>query len=434
MKDIFSPIFLISLLLLSISHALDITNYRVLQPFVILAFLLAGAFYALKKLKLSYALIALSIGLLLTCQFVKEKNDYYRVKESFTPQEQYITIEGKLKTFPEINRDHSVIFLETKSLEFNRKKISGSFNIRIKVKGNLKDFYRGDTIAISAKVYKTTLNKNFYPNPIENYLLVRKNHFNGYCKSSLMVSLVKRTSLSWRLIGAWRNKIREAIEKDGGDKKRVFLQAILIGERGTLTPDQEDQLLNAGVYHLLAISGAHIGIIALFSLWILEFIKVPIKKRYIITAVVLIIFLVLSGFKISAERAVFMIILIFIARLLDLDFNIFNIISFCGLILLARNPAEFLDAGFILTFTLSAAIVMGRSIFLPLLNKLKFFKSERHSQPDTDFVPEVAKSGWNEKIRGFLSRLWQNTRNKAPRYIAELLSANFSASLISLPL
>jgi competence protein ComEC len=434
LKNIFSPIFLTSLLLLAAAHYLDITNYHVFQPFVLIIFLLSLVLYALKKFKAGYVLIALSIGLLLTTQFIKEKDAYYQLNRFPVPSDQYISIAGKLKNFPGIKTDHSVIFLETESLEYNRRKFFKTFNIRIRVNGDLKDFYRGDRIAISARVYPTSLNKNFFPNPIENYLLARKNHFSGYCKSTRMVSLVKRTSFFWRMIGAWRNKIRAVIERNGVDEKGVFLQAVLIGERGKLTDDRQDQLLNAGVFHLLAISGAHIGIIALFSLGFLKFLRVPFKQRHIITAVLLIIFLVLSGFKISAERAVLMAIFIFIARILYLDINIYNIISFCGLVLLARNPGEFLDAGFILTFTLTAAIVMGRKIFLPLFHQLRMFIRRWRIQPGKEFALEMAKNGKDEEKRCFFSKLLQRIRDKAPAYIGELLSANFSASLMALPL
>lgn len=374
---------------------------------------------------------------------MKEKDIYFQLKRFPVPQDQYITIEGKLKSFPEIKTDHSVIFLETISLEYNRKKFFKTFTIRFKVNGDLKDFYRGDTITISARVYKTSLNKNFFPNPIENYLLVRKNHFNGYCKSARMVSLVKRTSFSWKMIGDWRNKIREAIESYGKDEKGIFLQAILIGERGKLTESQENQLLNAGVFHLLAISGAHIGIIALFSLGILKLLKVPFKQRYILTAVILIIFLVLSGFKISAERAVLMAIFIFIARIFYLDINIYNIISLCGLLLLARNPAEFLDAGFILTLTLTAAIVMGRKIFIPLIEQFRDMIKRWLIQPEKVFRQELEKKSKKDDSKkddseeekcDFFCKLLQEIRQRVPPYIAELVSANFSASLMALPL
>jgi ComEC/Rec2-related protein len=486
MKNIFTPIFLFSLFMLFISHSLGMMNYQVIQLTAVIAAIMAALSYGIKKFKLSYGLITLAFGLLITTQFIKEKNEYYHITQSpiiTAAQGQYVSIEGKLTAFPEIETEHSELLLETRSIEFQKKKFFKPFNIRIRVKGNLKELYKGDIIAIDSRIYAHNFNRNFYRNPMEDYVLVRKTHFNGYCKSARMVTVLEKTSLVWQIIGAWRNKIRHAIEKkyreplanaeekEKLDKKGVFLQAILIGERGKLTNDQRENLLQSGVYHLLAISGAHIGIIALFSLGMLKLLRVPFKKRYILTALVLIVFLVLSGFKISAERAVLMAIFIFVARILYLDINIFNIISLCGLFMLARNPAEFLDAGFILTFTLTAAIVVGRRVFLPLLNKI-FVDPFSENVSDNDDVDNEERSkktpmGLDARhpiqwlcraiksfcggSRGAVSCSKHNTSSllckrsvtlcatqwglaAGGKWMGEFLSANFSASLAALPL
>ena len=395
---------MVSLLLLNVGHHLNGIDGVIIHPMMIVSFFTAIGFFILKKFKLSYFFIVLSIGLLITAQFLKEKDEFYRVTQSPVPGKEYITIDGTLKTFPEIGPEHSFLYLESNYLEYHRKKIFKNLSLRIKVKGNLQHLCRGDHIIINARIYKSRFNRNFFPNSMENYVLYKNIHFNGYCKSARMVTPGEKGPLVWQIIGKWRNKIRGVIEKKYAsestntgvelDRKGVFLQAILLGERGKLGNPQKEQLLSAGVYHFLAISGAHIGIIALFSLVFLKFLKVSSRKRYIITALLLILFLVLSGFKVSAERAVLMAILIFIARILYLEIDIFNIISLCGLIILIRNPSQFLDAGFILTFTLTAAIAAGRRIFLPLMEKLK----------------------------------------KLPRSIKEILSANVSASIAALPL
>jgi competence protein ComEC len=150
-------------------------------------------------------------------------------------------------------------------------------------------------------------------------------------------------------------------------------------------------LIGSGVFHLLAISGANIAMLALFSLLLCGWLHVPFKARYLITSLLLLLFLVISGFDISAQRAVLMGLLLFAARAWFMDVQLSNIISFCGLLLLVFNPAQFLDPGYILTFALTAALLIGRRIFLPLLKKL-------------------------------------------PRYAAELLTADLSASLLALPL
>jgi len=396
-KNPFSAIFLTSLLLLTTTHHLNITVYQTEKYLALALFLGALLLFRFKKYKASYIFITLALSLLLTTHFIKQKQSFFQHQQLSLPSGQYIHIQGTLSTFPEIRHDHSIIFLNTQSFEYNKKKIDESVNVRIKVNGNLKDFYKGDLISINANVYRPSFNRNFFPNPYENYQLVHKNHFNGYCKSARLVTRIKNAPFFWHLIGSWRNKIREVIDKYSHPKRGVFLLAVLIGERGQLTQNQEEELLNAGVFHLLAISGAHIGIIAFLCLGIFKFLSVSLRNRYMITAVILILFLMLSGFKISAERAVLMALLIFIARILALDIEIFNIISFSGFLMLTINPAQFLDAGFILTYTLTAAIVLGRRIFLPLLEKWDFL-------------------------------------TKKPFQLGELLSANLSASLLALPL
>ncbi len=401
MKDIFSPIFLLSLLLLALSYTSGICS-GIVQPVCLITFFASLILYYFKKYKLSYLFIALSIALLVSFSFLKDKENFYDTAAFAVPQNEYISLEGRLKNFPEIEQEHSVIFLETDILEFKRKRVALSINVRLKVKGDLRCLNKGDRIGISAKLYHDNLNRNFFANPFENYRLYKGIHFYGYCKSARMVTVLKKTHIAYRLIGQWRNKIREAIERKyrrpGGGicAKGVFLEAVLIGDRGRIGHEQQDELLAAGVFHLLAISGAHIGIIALFLLFFFKALKIPYEARYITTGLFLILFLVLSGFRISAQRAVFMALLIFIAKILYLDVHIFSIISFCGLFLLFKNPAEFLDPGFVLTFTLTTTIVTGRRIFLPLMQNYRF--------------------------------------KKIPTAFKELVSANFSASLIALPL
>ncbi len=413
MKNLFTPIFLGTLAMLALVHHLDIIGYEIVHSLLIFFIVAALVFYYFKKYTHGYILIALAIVLLITGQFIKEKETFYQIIETTAtiPDDRAISLFGQLKDYPEIHPDHSVIFLHAYNLEYQQKKIAVSFNVRIEVNGNLVYLNRGDHIIIDTRMYRNTGNKNVFTNPIENLLLLKRTHFNSFCKSAQLITLAAPAPWFWRVIGTWRNQIRQTIEKKYRnnttpsveesvlDKKGVLLLAMLLGDRGELEDLQKEQLINAGIYHLLAISGAHIGIIAIGCLALLKLVNVSFRKRYILTALVLIVFLVLSGFKISAERAVIMAILIFIAKILYLDVDIYNIISFCGVILLARNPAEFLDAGFILTFALTVTIVIGRRIFLPLfkLTRWKMFREERS-------------------------------------YLGETLSANLSAAIIALPL
>jgi competence protein ComEC len=413
MRNLFTPVFTVCLLFLVFFHSSDTVNHEAVAWINGIVLSAGLGCFVLKKYKACYVFVVFFTGLLIGGRFIEEKAAFYHTIDTAVtvPGDQYITLEGMVKIFPEIRNGHSIVFLEVHRMEWDRAARTVNVNVRLKINGDLGHLYRGDRVAVDARIYRGAFNRNFFTNPMEHLRLVRRTHFNGFCKSGHLVTVLEKTNGFWRFIGAWRNKIRAAIEKSYNrgsaghgenralDRRGVLLQAVLTGERGKLSNRQKEGLMGAGVYHLLAISGAHIGIIALGCLTLLKWLNITLKTRYIVTGLVLMAFLVLSGFKISAERAVFMAVLVFIARIFYLEVDILNIISFCGVLLLARNPAAFLDAGFILTFTLTAVIVLGRKVFPPLL-----------------------------KLTG------PDIFEEEPSYAAEWLSASLSASLAALPL
>jgi competence protein ComEC len=395
MRDIFTVIFLSVLAALFLVDGLAVSPF-VFTPLALVVFVSFLILFYFKKYKPTYAAIALALVLLLSGSFLRQKDAFARACEVSLPIDSYITISGTLLAYPEIGNDSSQLLLRTRSFQWPGQKIDRTVNVRIQCRGDCRGFNRGDRVEVAARIQPRHLNRNFYPNPYEKYLLYKKLHLSGSTKSAQLVRVTARANVFWRLIGAWRERIRRIIEArylQGGRllPPGVFLEATILGDRGRLENSTQEELIAGGVFHLLAISGANIGMLALFSLLVCGWLHVPLKPRYFITSLLLLLFLVISGFDISAQRAVVMGLLLFIARAYFMDVQLSNIISFCGLLLLAFNPAQFLDPGYILTFALTAVLLIGRRIFLPLLKRL-------------------------------------------PRYAAELLTANFSASLLALPL
>jgi competence protein ComEC len=395
MRDIFTPVFVpvLAALFLVDGAAVNPFIFKTLAPVVFVFFLILSYF---KKYKAAYVAVALALVLLFCASFLRQKDAFERDRDIRLPMGEYITIRGTLLAYPEIGNDSSQLLLRAQSFQWPGRKIGRDVNVMIRCQGDCRGLNRGDRIEMAVRIQPGQLNENFFANPYEKYLLYKKIHLTGFTKSAQLLRVTARANVFWRLIGAWRESIRRVIEaryRTGGQLQPpgVFLEATVLGDRGRLEVATREELIGSGVFHLLAISGANIAMLALFSLLVCNGLHVPGKARYLITSLLLVLFLVLSGFDISAERAVLMALLLFAAKALFLDVQLSNIISFCGLLLLAFNPAQFLDPGFILTFALSAALLIGRKIFLPGLKGL-------------------------------------------PRYAAELLAANFSASLLALPL
>lgn len=395
MRDIFTPVFLASLALLFLVHGLAPAPFAF--PILALAvFALFLGFFALGKYRSAHALVVLALALLLSGAYLRQRDAFQAGRDLSFPAGEYVTVSGELLAFPEIGAGGSVLRLRASAVSWPGGRSDRRLTVRVACNGDLRRLNRGDRIEVDARVDARSPNRNFFANPYETYLLYKGIQLSAFSKSAQLVRVVKRANRFWRAIGAWRERVRRAIEarylNEGVlQPAGVFLEATLLGDRGRLENDEQEALIGSGVFHLLAISGGNIAILALVSLLVLRRLRLPLMPRYGITALLLSLFLALSGFDVSAERAVLMALLVFAGKVWFMDVEPSNIISFCGLLLLAVNPAQFLDPGFILTFALTAAILAGRRIFLPWLS----------------FVP---------------------------RWIAELVSANFSAALMALPL
>lgn len=153
-----------------------------------------------------------------------------------------------------------------------------------------------------------------------------------------------------------------------------FYKAILIGDSGSLAPDLEEHFKAAGCYHLLAISGTHLALLALLttatSLWLLKrsnwiLLHLPARKIAIFLAIIpLIAYSLIAGFNTPVIRSLLMTLAVFLALILDRQQSVPAAISLAVLIILFVQPMSLFTASFQLSF----AAVIGIALFLPLIS------------------------------------------------------------------
>lgn len=136
--------------------------------------------------------------------------------------------------------------------------------------------------------------------------------------------------------------------------------ALILGVKHHLDEDLKQAYTNAGVTHILAVSGMHVGII--FGL--LNFFLGRIKKlRYgklmyvLIVLGVLWIYAFVTGLSGSVSRAVTMFSLITIASNIGRNTNIYNTLASSAFFLLLWNPFFLMDVGFQLSYVAVISIV-----------------------------------------------------------------------------
>lgn len=136
--------------------------------------------------------------------------------------------------------------------------------------------------------------------------------------------------------------------------------ALLAGYKNDLTKDIKSSFFKTGTAHLLAISGLHIGGIAMFtyflskkilSLSIFLMLKYDIRKiSAFFSLLCALLFLIISGFPISAQRAFLFVMIYVIGTLHDFKPAMTNIILTSALFLLLIEPNNLFKAGFQMSF------------------------------------------------------------------------------------
>ncbi len=167
-----------------------------------------------------------------------------------------------------------------------------------------------------------------------------------------------------------------------------LVKGILLGKRSDVPSETLDAFRNSGTFHVLAVSGLHVGLVAGFCYFGFSRFRFPQKIICLLTIIAVLIYASLIGFRPSVFRAALMAILFLSATLIDRDADIFNLLAFAALALLLLNPHQLWDVGFQLSFVAVAFIIY----FVP-----KMEKPLQHLWRDTAEAPE----GGLAKLRKF---------------------------------
>ena len=153
-----------------------------------------------------------------------------------------------------------------------------------------------------------------------------------------------------------------------------LLMALLFGEKTELSKEISTNYTQAGIIHILAISGLHIALIYGIVLWLTKpLLRFKKGKLYIflISLCILWFYAILAGFSASIVRAAVMFSVVAFAKMINRQSNIYNSLAVSALLLLVFNPNYLFDVGFQLSFAAVLSIV----IFQPLVRKYSYSKN-----------------------------------------------------------
>lgn len=160
----------------------------------------------------------------------------------------------------------------------------------------------------------------------------------------------------------WRKAAAGILDRSIPDfSGKSLLQALMLGYRQAMPQELYEMFSRTGTLHIFAISGLHVGVMASLLIALLQALGVPRPMWGLLLIPALLVYVAGTGLRASSLRAFTMASVYFSAPLLRRRPDIPSSISIAAIILLAICPSQIHDAGFLLSFTVVAGIVLMHS-------------------------------------------------------------------------
>jgi len=164
-----------------------------------------------------------------------------------------------------------------------------------------------------------------------------------------------------RVLNSFKKEIEKSMTEVGVTKEaHSVISALTLGDKQELNPELKMAYSKAGVLHILAVSGLHVGIFYLVINFLLGFLD-KFKKGKYIKALGVILFLwgyaMLTGMSPSVIRAATMFSFVIVGSALSKHTNIYNTLCVSAFFLLLFQPNLLFNVGFLLSYTAVFGIV-----------------------------------------------------------------------------
>jgi competence protein ComEC len=167
----------------------------------------------------------------------------------------------------------------------------------------------------------------------------------------------------------WRIRITEDIIKTTGKATGGVAAGLITGDGRAISEADFEALRASNLYHIIAISGEHMVVIAgviFVSLRLLALLILPRRLAFrpqvktfaaALSLILVTAYLFVTGLPISAVRAYFMIFLVLMAVIFRRQVDAMRSLAIAALVMLVIDPSDLLEPGFQLSFAATMAII-----------------------------------------------------------------------------
>jgi len=192
--------------------------------------------------------------------------------------------------------------------------------------------------------------------------------YSTYVASNNMV--VSNEQMSLR--DNFKNNVRQLLESNMSQDNASICYAMLFGDKHGLSDEISDAFSYAGISHILAVSGLHIGVLVSLIWLVLNRIRLNKYVKIIFFAMILLFYVYICNFSPSVCRAGIMAFVVALCKLMKIEYDALSSLSIAGIIILLFSPMSLFTLSFQLSFMCIFAIISLAPSITYLFGKIKF--------------------------------------------------------------
>lgn len=190
-----------------------------------------------------------------------------------------------------------------------------------------------------------------------------------------------------------RRSAYKAIEELFPERESGTIKAMLLADKGDMEEDTYLLFSDGGITHILAVSGLHVSLFAGALLYLAGMLKMGFYPSIALTAVFLFSYGLLTGFPVSALRAITMTLIMLFGRLTGKSYDALTGAAITAFMILVKNPLMLCNPSFLLSFGAVAGILLFQPLFSKLIKgcfgrEYKWLKKESLSVKILIFIME----------------------------------------------
>ena len=195
--------------------------------------------------------------------------------------------------------------------------------------------------------------------PIHRMLLSRGIQYVFYLKSDAVSVVASGKTVKKRM----RDRLSASCDALFGKETSSVVKALYFGNQYYIDKHILNDFKRAGVLHILAASGLHVGVVAAIPLFVLGLFRLNRKCIFVATAVVVALYLYITDMPVSLIRASIMFMIYALHRIANREVNIINALFLSAIIILAMFPHEIYSLGFQLSFGATLGILLFHRLY-----------------------------------------------------------------------